>query len=114
AETDTYVVRFNPDSANLRPDTRQRLSEIADAVVDDDFLLRIDGHTAIAGTSEGRRRLSQLRAERVRDYLVDAGVSAERITGLRALAATQPLTDDPQRQDANRRVEIVEIQEEKR
>ncbi len=110
-EPETYVVRFNPESARLRPDTVERLDEIAQQINEHTLPLRIDGHTAIAGTPRGRRELSERRAGRVRDYLVDAGVSADRITELRALGATEPLTQDPDRQDDNRRVEIIELEE---
>ncbi len=110
-EPGIYVVRFNPESAMLRTDTQRRLDEVAATVGEHDLLLRIDGHTAIAGTEEGRRRLSERRAKNVRDYLVEAGVPADRITELRALGASDPLTEDRDLQDENRRVEIVEMKD---
>ena len=71
------------------------------------------GHSDSLGTDGDNRVTSRRRAERVRDYLVEKGVVAERIT-LVALGETRPIapnakedgSDDPEGRAKNRRVEV--------
>lgn len=71
------------------------------------------GHSDSLGTDGDNRVASRRRAERVRDYLVEKGVAAERIT-LVALGETRPIapnakedgSDDPEGRAKNRRVEL--------
>ena len=71
------------------------------------------GHSDSRGTDGDNRVASRRRAERVRDYLVEKGVAAERIT-LVALGETRPIapnakedgSDDPEGRAKNRRVEV--------
>jgi len=60
------------------------------------------------GTDEFNQRLSEQRAESVRDYLVAQGVSAPSITA-RGLGKMQPIAsnDTPDGRQRNRRVELV-------
>ncbi|MBC7978437.1 MAG: OmpA family protein, partial [Myxococcales bacterium] len=44
-----------------------------------DLHVVIEGHADPTGTPEGNLRLSQIRAESVRDYLVSAGIDASRL-----------------------------------
>ncbi|MDR1667518.1 MAG: OmpA family protein [Bacteroidales bacterium] len=46
-------------------------------------------HTDNAGTDEANRRLSNLRAQAVRDYLVHEGIAPQRLTCI-AYGATRP------------------------
>lgn len=72
------------------------------------------GHSDSRGTDGDNRVASRIRAERVRDYLVEKGVAKDRIT-LIALGETRPLvpnakedgSDDPDGRAKNRRVEII-------
>ncbi len=108
---EVHTVRFNPESAILRTAVRVELAAVAQRLSHHELPVRLDGHTAMAGTAEGRRALSRRRTEAVRDFLVGEGVDAERFVELRALGASKPLTRDPDEQQRNRRVEIVEIEE---
>lgn len=71
------------------------------------------GHSDSLGTDGDNRVASRRRAERVRDYLLEKGVVAERIT-LVALGETRPIapnakedgSDDPEGRAKNRRVEV--------
>lgn len=71
------------------------------------------GHSDSLGTDGDNRVASRRRAERVRDYLVEKGVAADRIT-LVALGETRPIapnakddgSDDPEGRAKNRRVEV--------
>jgi outer membrane protein OmpA-like peptidoglycan-associated protein len=75
--------------------------------------ITIRGHTDSRGYDADNLRISQKRAEIVRDYLIEKGVVADRITTI-ALGETRPVapnampdgSDDPQGRDRNRRVEI--------
>ena len=108
---EVHTVRFNPESAVLRSAVRVELVAVARRLSQHERPVRLDGHTAIAGTAEGRLVLSRRRAEAVRDFLVGEGVETQRFVELRALGASKPLTRDPDQQQRNRRVEIVEIEE---
>lgn len=76
--------------------------------------ITLRGHSDSRGTDGDNRVASRIRAERVRDYLVEKGVAKDRIT-LVALGETRPLvpnakedgSDDPEGRAKNRRVEIL-------
>ena len=77
-ETD---VLFGFDKAELRPEGRQKLDEIADGLKD----ARVDeivaiGHTDRIGPDSYNEKLSERRAQAVKEYLVQKGVSDQRIT----------------------------------
>lgn len=110
-EPRTHIVYFNPESASLTDDTLEALSDIADRLSGHDLQVRVDGHTAIAGSMEGRVQLSRRRAEAVREYLVGEGIDPERFSELNAFGAARPVTRDLDDQDRNRRVEIIEIED---
>ena len=75
-------VQFVSDSAQLRdPEmAKKKLASIAANLVDSGSSVRLTGTTATDGTEAGRLELSRLRAEAVKDTLVELGVPAERIT----------------------------------
>jgi outer membrane protein OmpA-like peptidoglycan-associated protein len=103
-------IQFDADSAVLRPEEAAKLDKIGEILLghrDRDIL--VGGHTALAGTVEGRRRLSQERASAVADYLIEKGIrEADRVV-VRGFGADQPLggngTEEGRRR--NRRVEIT-------
>jgi outer membrane protein OmpA-like peptidoglycan-associated protein len=70
--------------------------------------VRIEGHTDNAGNVANNQRLSQQRAEAVRDALVRLGVAAERLTA-RGFGPDQPVGDNatPEGRALNRRVEFI-------
>ncbi|MFP4385444.1 MAG: OmpA family protein [Spirochaetia bacterium] len=96
---------FNPDSANLTPRAVQLLKEISGVLTSTNHKLVIFGHCAIAGTEKGRVQLSVNRADAVRRILSQT-IAPERITNVRGIGASDPVTYDPQRQFLNRRVVI--------
>ena len=73
----------------------------------------LSGHSDSRGSDGDNRVASRRRAERVRDYLMEKGVAADRIT-LVALGETRPIapnakedgSDDPEGRAKNRRVEV--------
>ncbi len=74
-------VNFATDSADILPDSTPLLSEIADVIMRHPELtaIEIQGHTDDRGGRAHNQQLSQRRAEAVRDWLVRAGVAANRL-----------------------------------
>ncbi len=72
----------------------------------------IEGHTDLSGSPQHTLELSKRRAEAVKRYLVEHGISADRLTTI-GYGSTRPLTTDPSpaAQEMNRRVTLV-VQEE--
>jgi outer membrane protein OmpA-like peptidoglycan-associated protein len=103
-------IQFMPDSAALMEREKEKLNRIAGILLrypSRDIL--VGGHTALAGTAEGRRRLSLERASAVANYLIERRVrSPERIV-VRGHGAERPVADNRTAEGMrqNRRVEII-------
>jgi len=74
-------VNFATDSADILPDSIPLLTEIADVLLRNPDILRVEiqGHTDNRGPREHNQDLSQRRADSVREWLIGAGVSASRL-----------------------------------
>jgi outer membrane protein OmpA-like peptidoglycan-associated protein len=70
--------------------------------------IEVDGHTDNVGGDEYNQRLSEERAEAVRDYLVAQGVSRSSVNAI-GFGKTHPVAsnDTASGRQQNRRVEIV-------
>jgi len=103
-------IGFIADSAVMLPGETDKLDQIAAILArypDRDII--VSGHTALAGTSEGRMRLSIERAGTVANYLLSKNVrSADRIV-IRGYGAEMPIADNSTEEGMrrNRRVEIT-------
>ena len=100
--------RFDFDSAALKIENRETLSRIAGVLlVSEGYRLFIDGHTDDIGTDVYNQRLSERRADSVRDYLVAAGVPAN-IIEVKGFGKSNLLVQGKTAGDRekNRRVEI--------
>jgi outer membrane protein OmpA-like peptidoglycan-associated protein len=103
-------IGFYPDSADMLPGELAKLDKIAEILKrypERDIL--VGGHTALAGTSEGRMKLSTERAKAVTDYLLSKNVrTADRIV-IRGYGAEKPVADNSTEEGKrkNRRVEII-------
>jgi OOP family OmpA-OmpF porin len=74
-------VEFDFDKYNLKSEFVPILVEIADVMKDNPMLtVRIDGHTDNIGTEEYNMQLGEKRAMAARQYLIDQGVAANRIS----------------------------------
>jgi outer membrane protein OmpA-like peptidoglycan-associated protein len=73
----------------------------------------VGGHTAMAGSAEGRMRISIARARAVADYLVSLGCRKPSEITVRGYGAGLPLGDSATAagQALNRRVEIILLDE---
>lgn len=85
---------FASGKHTLLPSARSRLGQVAEALLKDEAeaIDVVEGHTDLTGTPAANQELSRKRAEAVRDYLVERGVPADRITA-----------DRPRRRPAGRR-----------
>lgn len=102
-------VLFKSGSFELLPGARERLAKVSGIVLAYQGLhLAVEGHTDSIGTDEYNRRLSEQRAEAVRDYLVQQGIKSDAITSS-GFGKTEPVAtnDTPEGRQQNRRVELV-------
>ena len=104
-----YGIHFNTDSAKLKDESKTTLDaikKILDAHAD--WKITIEGHTDSTSTHDHNQTLSEQRATTVRDYLVKAGIAADRLDtkGLAETVPVAPNTDALGRAQ-NRRVELV-------
>jgi outer membrane protein OmpA-like peptidoglycan-associated protein len=103
-------VLFVTGKAELLPIARDRLNQVAQSLkeLDDDKLVSIDGFTDSRGADDMNLKLSQDRANAVRDYLVSQGVKTEKLRALgRGEANPIASNETPEGRANNRRVEIV-------
>lgn len=103
-------IQFAPDSTELLPGEVEKLERVAEILSSyPDRHLLITGHTAMAGTPEGRERLSRERANAVAGFLLERGIRQpeEIVTG--GKGAQEPIADNstPEGMRRNRRVEIT-------
>src|SRR6202041_1290898 len=85
-------VLFDTGKYSLKPGTREKLAKIGGILLAHPGLkIEIDGHTDNVGSDDFNQRLSEQRANSVRDYLVSQGVSADSVTAL-GLGKTRPVT----------------------
>ena len=101
-------LKFEFNKANLSAPDRELLSRIAGILITaPDYTISVNGHTDDVGSVEYNQKLSERRAQAVRDYLVKAGLSAEilSVTGHGKSLPLLPGTSEAARAK-NRRVEL--------
>ncbi len=102
-------VLFDTGKYELRPPTREALARLSGIVLAHPGLkLEVEGHTDSTGSDELNQTLSEHRAEAVRTYLSQQGLSADSITA-KGFGKTLPVADNstPAGRQKNRRVELV-------
>ena len=103
-------VLFVTGKAELLPIARDRLNQVAKSLkeLDDDKLVSIEGFTDSRGADDTNMKLSQDRANAVKDYLISQGVKPEKVRALgRGEANPVASNETPEGRANNRRVEIV-------
>lgn len=101
-------VTFAFDGDELNDDAASILGASISALADSpDAAVVVEGHTDAVGSDAYNQKLSERRAKRVRDYLVEHGVDASRLE-VRAFGETQPVADNDSEEGRaqNRRVEL--------
>ena len=104
------AVLFASGKTTLLPIAKDKLSKVAGVLQQqsDDKRIVVEGHTDSVGSDDANLKLSQGRADAVREYMISQGVKAERITAVGKGEST-PIADNksPEGRANNRRVEIV-------
>jgi len=99
---------FDTDSAVIKPEGKEKLDMVVEFA--DKYRhasLDVTGHTDSSGSEAWNRELSAARAASVKNYLVDNGVGAERITAIGVASSHHPATNETLAGRArDRRVEI--------
>jgi len=106
---DSKSIRFDFDKANIKPEYRDILNRIAGIMMTlKGYTIAVYGYTDDIGTQAYNLQLSQRRAEAVRDFLVQAGISAT-VMSTKGFGKSDPRVpgDSEQARAANRRVEIA-------
>lgn len=114
--TTTYIrihqqVHFEFNKAKIRHVSYPILNTVAQVMRDyPDIKIEVQGHTDSRGSDSYNLRLSQARAEAVRQYLIEQGIDASRMTAV-GYGETQPIETNATAagRAANRRVEFKRI-----
>jgi len=100
-------ISFDFDSATLRDDQKTKLSTLCQVMKSVDVsVFQIIGHTDSSGKASYNERLSLLRAQEVKRFMVnDCGIADTRLKAL-GMGESAPLNSSDTRADENRRVEF--------
>jgi OmpA-OmpF porin, OOP family len=100
-------ISFDFDSASLREDQKPKLVSLCEAMKSvDASVFQIIGHTDSSGKASYNERLSLLRAQEVKHYLVSScGIDETRLEAI-GMGETAPFDANDPRADVNRRVEF--------
>lgn len=110
----SITVTFPSGSATLTSQAENALAPLGRALSSPDlapFRFRIEGHTDTVGDAEMNQRLSERRAEAVRNYLMQKhGVSSSRLEAV-GLGEARPVvpTGDNVDEPRNRRVQVINL-----
>jgi len=102
------LIFFDFDSDKLRPESTADLQEAVRLLQEyPDLKVEIQGHTDSVGPADYNLRLSQRRAEAVKRYLVEHGISPDRLVA-KGYGETHPVApnDTEENRQKNRRVEF--------
>ena len=111
--TDTEIVieekiYFETGKAIILPKSYSILNSVAQAMKDYARIsVEVQGHTDSDGSAAYNRKLSDQRANSVRQYLIDAGISEERLQA-KGYGEDKPIDTNatPEGKERNRRVEF--------
>jgi outer membrane protein OmpA-like peptidoglycan-associated protein len=104
-------VNFETNKATLKPMAREKLSKLSGVLLGfpGEYKLEIEGHTDSTGSDAYNQKLSESRAESVRNFLVEQGIPADRIPSTQGFGRTRPIVPNDTRpnREKNRRVDII-------
>ncbi len=101
-------IQFETGKAVIIKKSYPILDEVAKVFIDNPtYIVEVQGHTDNVGNAEVNMSLSEKRAQAVRDYLIKAGVPADRMTA-HGYGSTMPIDDNSTKagRAKNRRVEF--------
>ena len=99
---------FAQGKAFIEPQSHQELDEVAQMMKDNlKIVIQLEGHTDNLGNFDANMKLSQKRVDAVKKYLVNKGISKNRVK-TKAFGGSQLLTAEmtADARNANRRVEM--------
>ena len=105
-------VLFDFDKTEIRPEAHPLLDEVVEILKKHEYIkLEIQGHTDSIGSEAYNLKLSQRRADVVRDYLVSHGISPDRLV-TKGYGESDPIASNetPEGRAKNRRVIFVPIE----
>jgi outer membrane protein OmpA-like peptidoglycan-associated protein len=104
-------IRFDVGKSTLKPESMGPINEIFKLMKDNpDLKFSVEGHTDSQGEDDFNMKLSQERAETVRNTLIKMGISSDRLTA-KGWGESKPISNNASPEDManNRRVEFVKI-----
>lgn len=104
-------ILFDVDKTEIKPTARDSIAKAAEVLVKyPDTYITVEGHTDSTGSTEYNQKLSERRADAVRDMLMNDGVPASRVS-IRGYGESDPVADNStlEGRQSNRRVQL-EIQ----
>lgn len=102
-------IQFETGKAVIKRQSYAILDQIAQVFTEHpDYVIEVQGHTDNVGKADYNLRLSQARAEAVRDYLINKGISEKRLTAV-GYGDTKPMdtNETAAGRAQNRRVEFI-------
>lgn len=102
-------VLFDFNKYTLKPGAREKMAKVSGILLAYPGLqIQVEGHTDSVGSDEYNQRLSEQRADAVRDYLTEQGVRGGSVTAV-GFGKAQPVAsnDTAAGRQQNRRVELV-------
>jgi len=104
-------IRFDVNKSTLKPESMGAINEIYTLMKDNpDLKFSVEGHTDSQGDDAFNMKLSQDRAESVKNTLIKMGISTDRLTS-KGWGESRPISNNASPEDManNRRVEFVKI-----
>lgn len=105
----THGINFDVNKATIKPESMGTLNMIVQVMKDNpEINFEVGGHTDGDGADDYNLKLSQQRADAVRDQLIKMGIDASRLTA-KGYGETKPISDNNtiEGKANNRRVEFV-------
>lgn len=102
------TIEFTTGRSTIKVESYPVLDEIAQVLKENTSMrLRVEGHTDSVGSAAVNKRLSQSRAEAVRDYLISRGIGPDRLVAV-GHGQERPIADNSTEEGRakNRRVEF--------
>jgi outer membrane protein OmpA-like peptidoglycan-associated protein len=106
-------VLFDNAKSTLRPESSKELNQLAEYLnLKKTLVIEIAGHTDNVGRPEANQKLSEDRANSVRQYLIKKGIAAERLIA-KGYGDTVPVEDNSTAagKQKNRRTEVRIVSE---
>ena len=98
-------IYFELASYELTKNSLSELEIVGAFLVENRVHIQIEGHTDQTGDPTYNQKLSEQRAKAVYDYLIEFGISPDRLNFI-GLGANQPVELDPTMSHKNRRIEF--------